>query len=95
MFNNNIALFRTPDLTQGSLYFPLYPFFLPYLVLGVERVEQGRRTHKATNGQLTVFVILVIGLPFETGFLSVALPVLELTLDQASLELRDLPDSAS
>jgi hypothetical protein len=32
---------------------------------------------------------------FETGFLCVVLAVLELTLDQTDLELRDLPASAS
>lgn len=32
--------------------------------------------------------------PSTTGFLCVALALLELTLDQASLELRDLPTSA-
>jgi hypothetical protein len=32
---------------------------------------------------------------FETGFLCIALAVLELTVDQAGLELRNLPASAS
>jgi hypothetical protein len=32
---------------------------------------------------------------FETGFLYVALAVLELTVNQADLELRNLPASAS
>ena len=59
--NNNIASFLTLDFIQGSLSFPLYPFFflLSYLGLGGrkgarkgwKRVEE-RRTHKEANDKL-------------------------------------------
>jgi hypothetical protein len=42
----------------------------------------------------TTWVKTILG-GLETGFLCVALAVLELTLDQAGLELRSLPASAS
>jgi hypothetical protein len=45
---------------------------------------------------LFVVVFVLFGLVFfETGFLCVALAVLELTVDQTGLELRNLPASAS
>jgi hypothetical protein len=45
-----------------------------------------------TNGH---FLMLDSSLFFETGFLCVVLAVLEPTLDQAGLELRNLPASVS
>jgi hypothetical protein len=43
-----------------------------------------------------LFIYLFFGFFFKTGFLCIALAVLELTfVDQAGLELRNLPASAS
>ena len=44
---------------------------------------------------LPTFLVACLFVCFETGFLWIALAVLELSLDQAGLELRDLPASAS
>jgi hypothetical protein len=41
------------------------------------------------------FVVVVVVLFFKTGFLCVALAILELTVDHTGLELRNPPASAS
>jgi hypothetical protein len=44
---------------------------------------------------LFVLFCFVLFCFFKTGFLCIALAILELTVDQAGLELRNLPASAS
>jgi hypothetical protein len=55
--------------------------------------------HPRHRGPFVVVVVVVVAvvvvLFFETGFLCIALAVLGLTLDQAGLELRNPPASAS
>jgi hypothetical protein len=45
--------------------------------------------------RLAIFFSFLLFFPPETGFLCVALAVLELTVDQAGLKLRNPPASAS
>jgi hypothetical protein len=54
-----------------------------------------KRSFFITEGFLFVCWLVGFVLLFETGFLCIALAVLELTLDQAGLELRNPPASAS
>jgi hypothetical protein len=47
------------------------------------------------HGDLLSLIVIVVFFSSETGFLCVALAVLELTVDEAGPELRNPPASAS
>lgn len=55
----NLPPILTPDFIQGTLSFPLYPFFLSYLVLGSKgrrkRVEKGWIHKVSRNGYIFLY----------------------------------------
>jgi hypothetical protein len=75
------------DWLSGCILFIYFEFLLSLflVILGL----------LLSFGFLVLFVCLFLIVFFETGFLCIALAVLELTVDQAGLELRNLPASAS